>query len=384
VKLRHALDTAQQVAHDVLGPRAEEVDREGRWPEQGIRALQRAGLGGLVAPAAAGGAGLGLGALARVCEVLGAACGSTSLCFGMHCVGTAVLAAKATPEQTARYLVPIARGEHLTTLALSEPGTGAHFYLPNTELSAAPDGGFRVRGAKSFVTSGGHADSYVLSTRPADPGAPPGQFSCVLVRADTPGVRWRGEWEGWGMRGNSSLVMELEDAPVPRGDLLGQQGDEIWYVFHVVAPYFLMAMAGTYLGVAARALEEGRQHLLERVYAHSGQPLASENVLQHRLGTLWAQVERTRALVHAAADKGDAGAPDALPALCSAKAEVAECAERVASEVMTLMGGRAYGQRSTIQRLYREARAAHVMAPTTDMLRTWTGRALLGLPLLGE
>ncbi|HET9449460.1 MAG TPA: acyl-CoA dehydrogenase, partial [Aggregicoccus sp.] len=294
------------------------------------------------------------------------------------------LAAKATPEQTERYLVPIARGEHLTTLALSEPGTGSHFYLPQALLTSSPDGGFRVRGAKSFVTNGGYADSYVVSTTPADPAAPPGQFSCVLVRAEAPGLHWQGEWEGWGMRGNSSRVLQLEDVPVPRGDLLGQHGDEIWYVFHVVAPYFLMAMAGTYVGVAARALEEGRQHLLQRSYAHSGQSLASENVLQHRLGVLWAQVERTRALVHAAADKGDAGAPDALPALCSAKAEVAECVERVVAEVMTLMGGRAYGQRSTIQRLYRDARAAHVMAPTTDILRTWTGRALLGLPLLGE
>jgi len=304
--------------------------------------------------------------------------------FGMHCVGTAVLAASATPEQLERYLVPIARGEHLTTLALSEPGTGANFYVPQTQLSVDPDGSFRLNGSKSFVTNGGHADSYVVSTAPADPGAPPGQFSCVLVRSDAPGLHWQGSWEGWGMRGNSSISVQLAEVPVPPSDLLGHQGDEIWYVFHVVAPYFLMAMAGTYLGVAASALEEGRQHLLERSYAHSGQSLSSETVLQHRLGTLWAQVERTRALVHAAADKGDAGAPDALLALCSAKAEVADCAERVASEVMTLMGGRAYGQRSTIQRLYRDARAAHVMAPTTDMLRTWTGRALLGLPLLGE
>jgi alkylation response protein AidB-like acyl-CoA dehydrogenase len=76
--------------------------------------------------------------------------------------------------------------------------------------------------------------------------------------------------------------------------------------------------------------------------------------------------------------------PRALPALFSAKAEAAVSAVEVANEAMTLMGGVAYRDSARIQRLLRDARAAHVMSPTTDMLRTWTGRALLGQALLGE
>ncbi len=82
--------------------------------------------------------------------------------------------------------------------------------------------------------------------------------------------------------------------------------------------------------------------------------------------------------------KGDAAAEDTLLALCSAKAEVAECAERVTAEVMTLMGGRAYANEAPVHRYYRDARAAHIMAPTTETLRIWTGRAFLGQPLLSE
>jgi alkylation response protein AidB-like acyl-CoA dehydrogenase len=81
---------------------------------------------------------------------------------------------------------------------------------------------------------------------------------------------------------------------------------------------------------------------------------------------------------------GDRGDPEALPALCSAKAEVAVAAEHLATEAMTLVGGRGYAAGHVLHRLYRDARAAHVMAPTTDMLRTWTGRAMLGRPLLGD
>lgn len=382
--MEEVLRRTQVVAREVLTPLTETTDREARWPEPAIRALQDCGLGGLVAPETSGGLGHGLLALAQVCETLGRVCGSTGLCFGMHCVGTAVLAAKATEDQHERYLRPIAEGKHLTTLALSEPGTGAHFYLPQTELVTVSPNEFRVTGTKSFVTNGGLADSYVMSTAAADPDALPGMFSCVVISKDALGLSWSDQWAGLGMRGNAARTATLDQVPVSRSDLLGDEGDEIWYVFQVVAPYFLVAMAGTYLGIAAAALEEARRHLETRRYAHSGATLGQQPVLQHRLGTLWGEVERTRQLIYHAARLGDEGSEAALLALCAAKSEVADSAVHVANEAMTLLGGRAYRDGSPLDRHLRDARAAHVMAPTTEMLRTWTGRALLGLPLLGE
>ncbi len=360
------------------------VDGEGRWPEAGLRALQAAGLGGLVVPESQGGLGHGLLALTRVCESLGRHCASTAICFGMHGVASAVIAAKATPSQRRDFLEPIVQGRHLTTLALSEPGTGAHFYLPETRLREVADG-FQVSGHKSFVTNGGHADSYVISTTASNPLAGPGDFSCVVAPADAEGLVWGGPWRGVGMRGNSARALELRDVLLPRSHLLGQEGDEIWYMFHVVSPYFLVAMAGTYLGIATSAVEEVRKHLSERRYSHTGAALGQQSVLQHRLGTLWAAVERTRLLIHDAASKGDSAHPLALPALCSAKAEVADCVCSVVNEALTLVGGRGYSEESSpLFRHLRDARAAHVMAPTTDILRVWAGRALLGLPLLGD
>lgn len=384
MKLDEAISRARGVAREVLWPQAADVDAQARWPSAGIRALQDAGLGGLAVPSDCGGAGLGLAALARVCEALGECCASTAICFGMHTVGSAVIAARATTEQKERYLVPIAAGRHLTTLALSEPGTGAHFFLPQARLSRVSDGGLVLSGTKSFVTNGAQADSYVVSTAPADPQPGPGGFACVVVSRDARGVTWGVPWDGWGVRGNAAVTMTLAGVAVPAGDVLAADVDEAWYIFHVVARHLLAAVAGSFLGVAVAALEEGRRHLLKRTHTHSGASLAENPILQHRLGALYAQVARTRSLVHDATELADAGASDALPALCAAKAEVADCADRVTSEVMTLLGGRGYRDAALIQRLYRDARAAHVMSPTTDILRTWTGRALLGLPLLGE
>lgn len=380
--LEELVGIAQELARDLLAKQADEVDREARWPAEGIRALQSAGLGGLVVPASAGGLGQGLVGLARVCEALAFGCTSTALCYGMHCVGTAVVAAKATTDQQRRLLEPIARGEHLTTLALSEPGTGSHFYLPETTAERAATGDLHLQGTKTFVTNGGHADSYVVSYRAME--APPGEFSCALVSADAPGLHWGAPWAGWGLRGNSARSLELRRALVPARDLLGQEGDEIWYVFHVVAPFFLVSMSGTYLGAAAAAFAELLRQVGSRRYAHSAQGPARNSIVQHRIGTLYAQLERTRRLLYHAAVLGDAGTADALPALCSAKAEVAECAVALANEAMTLMGGRAYRDGTVVERVLRDCRAAHIMAPTTDVLRTWTGRALLGEPLLAD
>lgn len=377
-----AVARATRVAEEVSRPVTERTDA-GVWPEEPLRALLADGLGGLVAPRSAGGSGLGLRALVVVCETLGKVCASTAICYGMHSVATAVIAAKATGRQHDDFLVPIAAGEHLTTLALSEPGTGSQFWLPETRMTRT-DGGLRVDGEKAFVTNGSHADSYVVSTVAADPDAPAGEFSCVLVPGDSPGLTWLDQWQGVGMRGNSSRRLRLSEVDLGIDHLLGAPGDQIWYVFEVVAPYFLVAMAGTYLGVAQAALDAAIEHVGARRHSHTGRTVAGEAVVQHRVGVLYAQVERTRRLLYWAAEEGDAGSPQALPALTACKAEVADCAVTVANEAMTLAGGIGYRDKSPIERYLRDARAAHVMSPTTDLLRGWTGRALLGLPLLGE
>ena len=300
----------------------------------------------------------------------------------MHCVGTAVIAAKATEAQRERYLVPIARGEHITTLAISEPGSGAFFFYPETSLE--PTGhGFRVNGTKSFVTNATHADSYVLSTAAADGGAEAvGTFSCCVVDGDGPGLQWLDAWNGLGMRGNESRTLRLTDVELPRDALLGAQGDQLWYIFEVIAPYFLMAMAGTYLGVAQAAFDEARGHVGTRRYGHSGELLGHAPVVAHRLGELWTRLEATRTLIDSAAARGDAGAPDALPAILACKAMAGDTAVHIANEAMTLCGGSAYRENGRLARLLRDARASHVMSPTTDILKTWVGRALLNLPLL--
>jgi isovaleryl-CoA dehydrogenase len=380
-RLPELIERAETVARDVLRPNVEEEDRNALWPEPGMRALAATGLFGLNAPVSAGGHGLGLEGLVSIARVLARENPSAALCYAMHCVGTAVIAAKATPQQTARFLEPIAAGEHITTLALSEPGTGAHFYFPETRLQAEGET-YVVDGVKSFITNGGHADTYVVSTAAAGEGRGEGIFSVVLIEADSEGLVWQEPWRGFGMRGNSSRTVRLEGARIPREHLLGEVGDQLWYAFEVVTPYFLAAMAGTYLGIAEAAVELAAEHLGQRRHTHTGDLLGAHPLLAAELGSMWIDLESTRQLVLSAARRADAAADDGLPGILACKAAATGSAVDLTNRAMTLAGGIGYREDSHLSRLLRDARAGHVMGPTTQVLETWLGRALLGMPLL--
>lgn len=97
---------------------------------------------------------------------------------------------------------------------------------------------------------------------------------------------------------------------------------------------------------------------------------------------MWIEIERTRQLVQHAARQADAGHQSAALSIFAAKADVAAMVTSVTQTAMMISGGRGYRENSKLSRLLRDAQAAHVMAPTTQMLKTWLGRSLLDLPLL--
>lgn len=370
-----------EVARSVTLDEVPEIEAY-HWPEKTMRALAEAGLFGLAVPERYGGLGMGLTGLTIAGEVLGRISGSAALCFCMHVVGSAVLAAKATDDQVERYLVPIAQGKHLTTLALSEPETGIHFYEPATKLDRKEDS-FLISGTKTFVTNGSKADSYVISTLTEHGATPLGMFNCLVIDQDTPGLHWEGEWRGLGMRGNSSIAMHLDEARVPIANLIGEEGEQTWYIFNVVAPYFLMAMSATYLGVAESALDFSLAHVKERSHAHTRSTLAEVPAIQAKITDMWTRVQQLRLHLYHAAERGDLGAPDALAFILSAKMVAAEAAVDVTNEAMTCVGGMGYRENSMLWTLLQDARASHIMGPSTDLLRTWTARTLLDLPVLG-
>ncbi|MGH2732748.1 MAG: acyl-CoA dehydrogenase family protein [Actinomycetota bacterium] len=358
-----------------LAEGAAEIDLERRFPAEHFKALSGAGLMGILIPLDLDGKGWDLRALAIVCEAVGNASASTGLCFLMHACGTAVIGAKATPEQGQRWLRPAAAGEALATLAFSERATGAHFYAP--EITAERrNGSFVLNGKKSFVTSGGHAFLYpVLVNASGEPG-----LDILMVTPDMNGVSFEGEWDGIGMAGNSSIGMVLDEVTLSPDHLIGKEGDGQELVFNVVAPTFLVGLAAVNVGIAQAALDAAVAHARSRRHL-SGQALAEVPVIQGYLADMSLRTESARHLVQAAAAACDAAQPTALPLVMLAKIGATEASIEVTNLAMQVCGGQGYTRRLPVERYWRDARAGAVMAPTNEVLKEWVGKLLTGLPL---
>ncbi|WP_330461175.1 acyl-CoA/acyl-ACP dehydrogenase [Streptomyces sp. NBC_00820] len=370
-------DALDAVVHDVVGPLADEVDRAGRFPREGVRALGEAGLLGLLSSPESGGAGAGLREAAQLIERLAGACGSTAMVLLMHYSAVTVLDRHA-PEEVRR---DIAAGRHLSTLAFSERGSRSHFWAPVG--TATPDGqdGVRLDAQKSWVTSAGEADSYVWSSKPLRTD---GVMSLWLVSGGGAGLEVRGDYDGFGLRGNASSPMTAKAVAVPVSALLGTDGAGLTTALEVVLPAFLVLSAAFSLGVTETLLDLTAAHLRDTRLEHLDQTLAQQPMTRNRFAELRLRADALRAMLRDTLSAMENGRPDATLRVLQIKALAAETAAEVADGAMRLCGGSAFRRDTGVERRFRDALAARVMAPTTEALHDFCGRVQLGLPLFEE
>ena len=212
-----------QLPVDAIAGRASRVDREARFPRESVAELAAAGLLGLAVPERFGGAGAGPTEIAGAVERIAGACASTGMVFVMHVVAMQTLAAGTGerepdgPKHAA--LAAAARGEHLSTLAYSERGSRSHFWA-QVSRAQPHEGGVVIDADKSFATSAGEADSYVLAC-----GAPgsddPLATELYLVPADTPGIDVAAPFDGLGIRANASAPLRVRELRVTADRRLG-------------------------------------------------------------------------------------------------------------------------------------------------------------------
>lgn len=378
--IQDLLSESERLATELLAADADEVDRARRFPRESIQELGRCRLLGLLVPREYGGAGAGIPEMAQVLERMAQACPSTAMVTLMHYCGTAVIAAKGGPALKDAVLPATARGEHLTTLAFSEAGSGGHFYTPVSEVSRNGHG-LRLTARKTFVTSAGEADSYVVSTRKAGATGPT-DLDLYLVTKGTEGFVAERPFEGLGLAGNASAPMKLEDAELKEEDRLGSEGSGFQTMMEIVLPHFQVGVAAVSLGIATAAFQAASKHVTARKYEHAGgATLAAIPRVQFLTAEIALELRSARAYLSDTIRRITSGDPETMLDVLGVKARAAEAALAVASRAMTLGGGAAFGRRGGLERMFRDAQAASVMAPTTDVLKEFLGKACLGVPL---
>src|SRR5689334_12164437 len=370
------LDALSRVVDDVVAPNAAEIDRTGDYPRATLDAPGEAGILGLCSATDVGGGGAGLDTAAAVVEQLARQCASTSMVVMMHYSATAVLE-QYGPEPTR---AAIAGGRHVTTLAFSEVGSRSHFWAPLGTATHGDDG-VRLDARKSWVTSAGEADSYVWSSRPL---AADGPMTLWLVDSHAAGLTVGEPFDGMGLRGNASSPVTAEGVVVGSDAMLGGDGAALDVALSVVFPWFLVLNAAASVGLMRAATDETRAHLGATRLEHLGQTLAQQPEPRTTLARMQIETDRAAAFVADTVAALGAGREDATLRVLEVKAAAAESAVDVTDLAMVACGGAAFRKELGVERRFRDARAARVMAPTTQALHDITGRALLGLPLLGD
>jgi alkylation response protein AidB-like acyl-CoA dehydrogenase len=299
----------------------------------------------------------------------------------MHVCGTSVVIAADAFGKRDQVLKDIAAGKHLSTLAFSEKGSRSHFWAPVSQASANGDG-YKVTADKSFVTSAGQADGYIVSTLAAG-GTGPTASTLYFVPKGAKGMTVAGPWTGLGLRGNSSAPMTLDNVGVSAADRVSAEGDGFNVMVNVTLPWFQLGSAAVSVGIARSAVGSVRDHLNGAKLEHMGQRLADLPNLRAELARMHITTDAQGAFLHQVAWRMEHPQADTMLAVLASKASANEAALCVTDLAMRACGGAAFSGRLPVERNFRDARAGSVMAPTTDVLYDFVGKAVLGMPLFG-
>ncbi|MCB2106420.1 MAG: acyl-CoA/acyl-ACP dehydrogenase [Rhodobacteraceae bacterium] len=373
---------AEQLAGDVLRPRADEVDRTAEFPRANFDELAKAGLFGMRIPAKWGGLGADVQTAVMVIERLARACASTAMCFKMHSEATEPIWRLANPEQVEAFVKPIAAGKLLVTSAISEAGTGSHTWVMQSHATRNGDKYDLTEVHKGWVTSSGHADLYFTPVL-HDKGAGTGNYTAFVI--EKAATQWTidAPWNGLGMRANASSPMTFKGSVKASRNRLGDECAWQTRVFPAFMPFSMITFAAVFLGIAEGACEEAMAHVTGRKYGDTGSPLAKLDGIQRYLGEMRLSIDRTRAFVMAVArqmdDEGAADPRHLIQCVCAAD----ETALEVARAAMNIGGGKSYAGANSLGRYLRDAQAGSVMAPTDDVVKLRVGRLMLGLPQFG-
>jgi alkylation response protein AidB-like acyl-CoA dehydrogenase len=371
---------AGEIAARVLAPAAAQNDKAGRFSTEAIEALGQAGLLGLILPADSGGAGLGPRTLAGVIAGLAESDASVAMVYLMHVLGAACIGAARSGAAIGPVLAEIAAGRHLSTLAFSESGSRSHFWTP-VARAQRNGAGVQITASKSWVTSAGHAQSYIVSALSPE-GAGPTDLTLYLVPAGAPGLSVAGPWDGLGLRANASAPMQLADCAVASELQLTDDGAGFPAMMSVVLPLFNLGASAVALGLCRAAVAATAAHLKSARFEHLNQSLGeSLPTLRAQIAAMQIDTDGLAARVDDLVDHLEHPRDTTMLRVLETKAAAGDAAIAVTSAAMRVCGGAAFSKHTCIERLFRDAHAGAVMAPTGDVLREFIARIILGMPL---
>ncbi|MDR0644935.1 MAG: acyl-CoA dehydrogenase [Treponema sp.] len=343
---------------------AHDIDEEERFPSETVEKLGRYGFLGIPIPKDYGGQGCDTFSYVMCVEELSKVCGTTGVIVSAHtslCCDP--IKNFGTPEQKAKYLVPLAKGEKLGAFGLTEPSAGTD--ASGQQTTAVLDGDHYVlNGTKIFITNGGKADTYVIFAMTDKTKGTKG-ISAFIVEKNFSGFSIGTKEHKMGIRGSATCELIFENCIVPRENLLGQEGRG----FNIA----MQTLDGGRIGIAAQALglaqgafNETVKYTKERKQFNKS--IAEFQNTQFQMADLKARIEAARLLVYSAALAKDSGRRFSADA-AMAKLFAAETAMAVTTKCVQLFGGYGYMRDYPVERMMRDAKITEIYEGTSEVQR---------------
>ena len=353
-------------------PLAKEIDESERFPTETVAKMARFGMLGIPFPKEFGGAGGDNLGYVMAVEAMSKACGTTGVILSAH---TSLCAAPiyeyGTPEQKAKYLPPLARGEKLGAFGLTEPNAGTDAAGQQTTAELKGDH-YLINGSKLFITNAGHADVYIVFAM-TDKSKGTKGISAFILEKDMPGFSIGKKEEKMGIRGSSTCELIFENVKVPVGNLLGAEGKGFGIAMKTLDGGRI-GIAAQALGLAQGAIDETVAYVKER--RQFGKTIGQFQNTQFQLADMQAKTDAARLLVYKAACLKDAKAPYGVEA-ATAKLFASETAMEVTTKAVQLHGGYGYTREYPVERMMRDAKITEIYEGTSEVQRMVVSAAML-------
>jgi len=366
-------DAARHFVRKEVAPVAERMDREDYFPRDVFARLGSHGFLGITLPEKYGGLGLSyiaqglvLEEIARVSPALALTVGAHSNLFGDN------VARNADDEQRAAFLPPVASGEAIGALALTEPDAGSDAVSIRMRAERKGDH-YILNGTKQFITNGPVADSMLVYAKTAPDKGSRG-ISAFLVRRATPGFSVTKSLDKMGMRGSPTGELAFQDVEVPRDQLVGRENDGVRIMMSGlnVERAVLTAIP---VGIMAECLDRSVAYARQR--EQFGQKIGRFQLIQAKLAAMYSDLEASRWLMYGALEAVRTDTRT-LRASATALTFASEASTRVALDAIQIYGGYGYMRELPIERLARDAKLLEIGAGTSEIRRLIVARELLG------
>jgi alkylation response protein AidB-like acyl-CoA dehydrogenase len=365
---------ARDFAEREVAPAIRPFEEAQEFPHEILAKLARTGLLGALVPEQYGGAGLDYVSYALAVEELNRVDASVGITMWAHnSLCTNHIALFGSPEQKARYLPRLARGEVLGAWGLTEPGSGSDAVAMRSR--AVEDGdGFVLSGSKAFITNAGVAEIAVVMAV-TDPARGAKGISAFILEKGLPGFSAGRPYRKLGLHASNTAELHLDRVRVPASALLGARDMGFVNTMQVLEGGRI-AMAAMAVGLAQGALDEALKYMKQR--SAFGRTLAELNGLQGMIADIGTEVEAARLLTLRAAALKDAGRP-ARGAASMAKVFASEVAMKAATKALQIHGGAGYITEFPIERIFRDAKLTEIGEGTSEIQRMVIARDILGL-----